>query len=237
MMHTRFHWPTNDAAASMLVDVRWNPRRRTRAAISFASGGAVQVEVPPGTTIDEVQGLLSAHERWVRRRSRVAAENVGYPAAYEDGAVLSFRGQPLALRLGADSMVELRDGELLAPARHAKRAIWAWYGVQADALLKEAIATAAAALPWVKRVPVWRHRYMKSRWGSCSTSGRISLNTHLVKLSAALTEYVVLHELCHLRHMNHGPGFYGLLGAHLPAWQDRQRELRLHTDLLAEPPP
>ena len=226
-------------AVSVPVDVHWNPRRRTRMAISFAPDGAVRVEAPPGTTIDEVHGLLNTHERWVRYRSRAAAENATYwyPAEYEDGAVLFLRGRPLVLRLSANNTVELRDGELLAPPQQAKRAVWAWYSRQADAILKEAIELAAAALPWVKHVPPWRHRYMKSRWGSCSTSGRVSLNTHLVKLPATLIEYVILHELCHLRHMNHSPRFYALLGTHLPAWKEGRRELGHHTGLLSEPPP
>ena len=208
-------------------------------AISFAPDGAVRVEAPPGTTLDEVQGLLNTHARWVRHRSRVAAENAvyWYPAEYDDGAVLFFHGRPLVLRLGAGDSVELQEGELKAPERCAKRAVWGWYGEQANILLGQAVEAAAIALPWVKSAPPWRHRYMKSRWGSCSTSGRISLNTHLVKLPAALIEYVVLHELCHMQHMNHSPPFYELLGAHLPAWKDRRRELGHHAGLLSEPRP
>ena len=236
---SRFHWPMSDDAAALPVDVHWNPRRRTRMAISFSPGGAVRVEAPPGTTLDEVRGLLSTHERWVRYRSRAAAENAvyWYPAEYEDGAVLFLRGRPLVLRLGSNGAVQLRDGELLAPKYHAKRAVWAWYSIEAGTLLAQVVETAAATLPWVTRSPPWRHRYMKSRWGSCSSSGRVSLNTHLVKLPQALIEYVVLHEFCHLQHMNHGRQFYDLLCTHLPEWKDLRRELGHHVGLLSEPPP
>lgn len=239
MTPKRFHWPTHDDAPAVPVDVHWNKRRRTRLAISFAPSGAVRVEAPPGTTIDEVRGLLTTHERWVRYRSRLAAENATYwyPAEYEEGAVLFFRGQPLALRPSAGSAVELRDGELMAPRLEVKRAVWDWYGRQADGVLAEAVARATAMLPWLAHAPPWRHRYMRSRWGSCSTSGRISLNTHLVKLPEALIDYVVVHELCHLRHMDHSARFYDLLGTHLPAWKDRRRELGHHAGLLSEPPP
>ena len=78
---------------------------------------------------------------------------------------------------------------------------------------------------------------MKSRWGSCSGSGRISLNTHLVKLSDALVEYVAVHELCHLRHMHHGAAFYRLMEASLPDWEQRRSELHRHGGLLLEPAP
>ena len=208
-------------------------------AISFAPDGAVRVEAPPGTTLNEVQGLLTAHERWVRHRSRVAAENAvyWYPAEYDDGAVLFFHGRPVVLRLGAGDSVELAEGELKAPAQGAKRAVWPGTASRRTRCWARPWRWRPTRCRWVKGVPPWRHRYMKSRWGSCSTSGRVSLNTHLVKLPAALIEYVVLHELCHMRHMNHSPPFYELLAAYLPAWKDRRRELGHHAGLLSEPLP
>jgi hypothetical protein len=67
-------------------------------------------------------------------------------------------------------------------------------------------------LPWLRgRVPTWRHRFMRSQWGSCSLSGRISLNTHLIKTPPRLIAYVALHELCHLQHYDHSRRFYALM--------------------------
>ena len=66
----------------------------------------------------------------------------------------------------------------------------------------------------------------KSRWGSCSSSGRIRLNACLAKLPEQLAEYVVVHELCHLRHLNHSAKFHALLQQLLPAAKQHQRELK-----------
>ena len=66
---------------------------------------------------------------------------------------------------------------------------------------------------------------MRSQWGSCSIDGRISLNTHLIKAPLVLVDYVVLHELCHLRHHNHGRRFYGLMDRHMPNWKRRRSQL------------
>ena len=54
-------------------------------------------------------------------------------------------------------------------------------------------------------------RNNRTNWGSCSSKGNINLNLHLMKVSPELRDYVILHELCHLRHLNHGPEFHALL--------------------------
>jgi predicted metal-dependent hydrolase len=69
-------------------------------------------------------------------------------------------------------------------------------------------------------------RTMKRRWGSCSNKGVITLSTELIKLSDVFIEYVITHELCHLKHHNHGPQFYKLLSEVYPEWKTVRKELR-----------
>jgi hypothetical protein len=69
-------------------------------------------------------------------------------------------------------------------------------------------------------------RTMKRRWGSCSNKGVITLSTELIKLSDVYIEYVITHELCHLKHHNHGPQFYKLLSEVFPEWKTVRKELR-----------
>jgi predicted metal-dependent hydrolase len=69
-------------------------------------------------------------------------------------------------------------------------------------------------------------RTMKRRWGSCSNKGIITLSTELVKLADLYIEYVIIHELCHLRHHNHGLQYYKLLSEVFPEWKTVRKELR-----------
>lgn len=82
---------------------------------------------------------------------------------------------------------------------------------------------------WAERLGVQpgrvQFRAMYRKWGSCSSRGSITLNTALLSLPPALAEYVVLHELVHLRVFNHGKDFKALMSAHMPDWQERQRTL------------
>ena len=70
--------------------------------------------------------------------------------------------------------------------------------------------------------PLLRVKRMKSRWGSLSSRGYINLNLALIQLPRPCLEYVVTHELCHLEHMNHGPGFQRLMDQRLPDWRARK---------------
>ncbi len=74
----------------------------------------------------------------------------------------------------------------------------------------------------IKRVQI---RTMRNKWASCSTNGTLTLSADLVQLPADLADYVICHELVHLRIPAHGKGFQALMGCYIPGWQDR--ELRL----------
>jgi len=69
-------------------------------------------------------------------------------------------------------------------------------------------------------------RKMKSRWGTCRTNGRIMLNTELIKKRQELIDAVIIHELCHLKHPNHGKEFYALLENLMPEYKVLRKELR-----------
>lgn len=69
-------------------------------------------------------------------------------------------------------------------------------------------------------------KQMKSRWGSCSSKGSVSLNSKLIQTPVRCIEYVMVHELCHLIHFNHSKNFYSLLSEVIPDWKERKKELR-----------
>ena len=79
-------------------------------------------------------------------------------------------------------------------------------------------------------LPRMQIRAMKTNWGSMSPTGILLLNTELIKAPVQCLEYVITHELCHLRHREHDSNFYGLLQFYLPDWQ--KRKLRLELSLL-----
>lgn len=71
-----------------------------------------------------------------------------------------------------------------------------------------------------------RIKHSVSNWGSCSRKGNINLNLNIVRLPEDLRDYILLHELCHLRHPDHGPGFHTLLESLCPDHRKKEKELR-----------
>jgi predicted metal-dependent hydrolase len=115
----------------------------------------------------------------------------------------------------------LSDQELSALKARAKREL-------PDELRRVAAVHGLAVL----RVSV---RNQRGRWGSCSPKGHISLNWRLVLMPAAVREYVLIHELMHLRRLDHSPAFWGLVAAACPHYQDSRRWLRQNGQLLNHP--
>lgn len=82
-----------------------------------------------------------------------------------------------------------------------------------------------AALLRLSHVPPLTVRRLLKRWGSCSAEGRILLNVDAVKLPAGCVDYLILHELCHLKVPNHSKAFWRLLDACMPDWERWRRRL------------
>ncbi len=122
--------------------------------------------------------------------------------------------------------IDVRAAATALSTLRVRLAVTEWYRNRASECFAMELARWRRELPWLRgAIPDWRHRFMRSQWGSCSRSGRVSLNTHLIKTPSRLMEYVVLHELCHLRHYDHGRRFYSLMSRHMPDWQERRSEL------------
>jgi predicted metal-dependent hydrolase len=78
---------------------------------------------------------------------------------------------------------------------------------------------------WVFTPDTFEIRHMAKRWGSCTPEGKILLNLKLIQVPKGLIDYVVMHELCHLKEHHHGAAFYALLGRAMPDWQERRQQL------------
>jgi predicted metal-dependent hydrolase len=101
-----------------------------------------------------------------------------------------------------------------------------WYRRHARRVFEERLK---ACYPRVESMgipyPDLAMRTMKSRWGSCSAAGRMTLNLKLIQVPRSMIDYVILHELCHLKEHNHSPAFYALLDRVLPDWRERRERL------------
>ena len=234
--------------------VRRSARRRT-IGISIPPEGAPVVAAPSRCSRPTLEAAVRGKLAWVRRKlgERDALAQLP-PHRYEagerfpylgdecelvvvdDAAATGRRGAPpgdrqLAFDVtgGVDDHepLRLRDGrfELAQWARaDGRRHFLAWYRRRATDVLNERVAY-WTSLVGVALPPV-AVKDMRSRWGSCSAKGRISLHWGLVVLPPELADYVVVHELVHLRELNHGPAFWRGVERIVPDYRERRKRLR-----------
>lgn len=124
---------------------------------------------------------------------------------------------------GEKTSVKLLRGKLLVtvPRRDSslvRASLEDWYRQRAREVFARRLAELAPRLPWLSAVPSFRLLNMRTQWGSCSPSGELVLNPQLVKAPRICIDYVIHHELCHLREHNHSPEYYRLLESVMPDW-------------------
>lgn len=191
----------------------------------------IEVRAPLKTPERDIAEFVDSRRDWLRRTlAQMAERPAPLRLALADGARHPFLGRPITLRLArgtADAV--LRQDELFITAPSPERTgalLDRWYRTQArahfDAEIDRHFPFFAAR---GHARPVLRIKQMKSRWGSLSQRGYINLNLALIRLPLPCLEYVVVHELCHLEQMNHGPRFHALMDQRLPDWRARRQLL------------
>lgn len=223
--------------------VKVDSQRTSRIAIHVEPDGSVCVDAPPEFDPATIRTAVQKRARWivghveeakarfahVRPREYVSGEQVLYLGRRYVLKVLPTDSRPRPVRLkGSRLEVETKspDPEII------RGKVRGWYKVKARDYLIRKIDEAAVRLPWISQAPPLRLLEMNKQWGSCSAGGHIILNPHLIKAPRACIEYVVLHELAHLKHHDHGPEFWQLLDKSLPQWRVAKKTLDDMAELL-----
>lgn len=216
----------------------WNvrvSRRARRLSVRVYPGGRVEVVVPPGASAASVHHFVHSHREWIDRRvvdlsSAAPRALETRPSTIELRAIA--RTFQVEYRVAPSTRVEVRslpgsDRLLLSGAVHSdsavSHALRTWLTAVARKELSILLANVARSGGFrFERVQARRQR---TRWGSCSASGTISLNVCLLFLDPAVVHYLLIHELCHTRHMNHSRRFWSLVESYEPDYKRLDREL------------
>jgi predicted metal-dependent hydrolase len=219
------------ADETMMVRVRESARART-ARIIVGPRRPLEVIVPRGTSDAEVDELLEEKRGWVERKVAVAREIAARPPqlGLERPGSIWLGGEELFVerRNGQRSIATLSEGRLVVAGSHeaAPASVKRWYRREARRRIEEVAAREAERLGLSFRSIAIRDP--RTRWGSCSRKGNLSFSWRLAVAPPEILEYVVVHELCHLREPSHQKAFWRLLSAARPGWQEQARWLREH---------
>ena len=209
-----------------------NPRAR-RYLLRLRRDGVARVTIPRGGSMRTAQMFVERHTAWLERQwQRIATEPVE-PVAWHLGTHILFRGQHVRLEEGAvpgivqfgterirvaDASLDLRPKVEAYLRRLANRE-----------LPVRVIEWAAVYQLSFRKVTV---RNQRSRWGSCSRRGTISLNWRLIQTPESVLDYIILHELMHLREMNHSKRFWREVESVCPDYPAAERWLKQNAKLL-----
>jgi predicted metal-dependent hydrolase len=210
-------------------------RRRRTVGIFVEPDRRLTVFAPADAELEKVERLLRRRLPWVRRQRRAleALPAPSPPRQWVNAETHRYLGRQYRLKLmaGADRSVKLAGGYFKVTLPDSKdraavrRLMEAWYRGRARALIVQRARRIVAATSWldVTELPPIAIKALTHRWGSTTRAGRITFNVDVVKLPLACLDYVIAHELVHLRIPNHSPAYWRMLGRVMPDWE-RWRE-------------
>jgi predicted metal-dependent hydrolase len=206
-------------------------RRARRYIVRVRHDGSVRVTIPRGGSRAEGARFLQRQSKWIEQeRARVLEAHV--TPSWIDGATMMLRGQMVSLRVQHDAQgrATIRYGERAVALPHSDAGIRDCIEADLRALAREEIGRRLNELAVEHKLAVsgFTIRNQRSRWGSCSRGGRIALNYRLIQMPVAVSDYIILHELMHLKEQNHSRRFWRLVEDVCPNFREAEKWLRRH---------
>lgn len=219
------------------IAYRVNASDRRTLAIHVYPDGQVVVDAPIDASNEAIAEKVKKRASWIFKQQTLFA---AYPPAllqrqYVSGETHRYLGRQYRLLViqGAEDKVKLAQGRLVVEAadpestEKVRKLLQDWYRLRAKAVFAERYNCCVGL---VAKLDINHHqgfqlRFMPKRWGSCTSQGHIILNPKLIAAPKDCIDYVITHELCHLKERNHSQAFYRLLGSAMKDWQLRKKKL------------
>ena len=214
------------SSATAVPEIPYTIRRSSRARrvrVTVHAHSGVEVVLPANASERAAAAAIVELRPWIERRLSHAQGVLAQIA--QRGATVPYLGATLELRSQPGRQCVHRRGEsLFVPAGDPRPALERWYRrmARAEVALRLDHATALAGTPYRDLVI----RAQRTRWASCSATGRMSFNWRLLLAPESVLDYVVWHEVAHLQVLDHSPRFWALLERHWPRYREDRDWLR-----------
>ena len=208
-------------------------RRRT---IGFqVNEFGLTVRAPRWIAVREIEAAIVENQRWIFKKQiewRASSEQRRLTAIrFADGGQVQYLGNRTHLRLGADTPHSDDDANEIrltvaaeASEAEVRRALQAWLHEQAHRILGERLERFSGRTD--ARFAGWRLSSARTQWGSCSPAGRVRLSWRLIHFALPVIDYVIAHELAHLRELNHSPRFWREVARLLPGFESARDQIK-----------
>ncbi len=211
--------------------IQRSSRRKSIGIKIEAYTGNVTVFAPKLTPLSRIEEVVKRREAWIIEKvNAIKAKNSILPKI-ESGARLYIAGNHYFLNLAEVKRSSIKGEVITLPKENAKRSLvdltkrlFLPYIVQKTNYFAKAYGFKYESVSLNKA---------KRKWGSCTSTGKITYSVALAYLPEGICDYVVLHELCHTKEMNHQKGFYALLSKFMPDYKTRQKYLKIYGSYLS----
>ena len=203
--------------------------------IKVLPDGLVSVIAPNDTSIIDINKKVKLKANWIlKQQAFFCSYKPNTPERkYVNGETHLYLGRQYKLQIIEDTINEIKiyNGAMIMKTKktipaYLEKKLNEWYKEKAIFHFEELLNSSLEKFNKYKvEKPVLDIRLMQKRWGSCTKSGKIILNTELIKAPKGSIEYVVIHELCHLVHHNHNKDFYDLQNRLSPNWEKWKEKL------------
>jgi len=220
--------------AEITIDRIIRSKRRTISLLVTAEARLV-VYAPFRTPLHYIKTVVTKKSSWIRQKQELLKERCrrNPPKEFVSGEAFLFLGISYPLRLVGDIMDIELEGSLKVPGHllpDIKQALIDWYR-------KQAITRISERVEWFAHLTHLQYRSVKitnasRRLGSCGHKGTLNFSWRLIMAPPGVVDYVVVHELSHLVHMNHSPRFWNKVMSIMPDYADKKRWLKENHYLL-----
>ncbi|WP_373284255.1 M48 family metallopeptidase [Priestia taiwanensis] len=210
-------------------------KNRTSIRILIDSLGNLEIHVPKGTTEEAIQHFLKGKWDIIEQKVREVKERQNGPKQrnYDEGETFLYLGRNYPIQINHDTTISqdyvVFEGDTLyvyvnvLEDEKVKQALRHFYYKQCKALVEESIAFYQSYFKMKPRSI--RITDSKKNWGTCDGERKLTFNWRLAMAPREVLDYVVVHEMCHMMHMNHDRSFWRLVGKIMPDYKEKERWL------------
>ena len=240
--------PKINQIQQLLAEITWLPKHQVRIStkakhlqLRFKLVTTLEIVVPPRCSINTVLNFIIAQQRWIlKHRVNLPVEPIEpniVPmlslSSIDQTWHLVFNTQASCVKLTADYTkstcyiyTKQQNHKVI------KALVYKWLKIYAKRILSQKLAVHAQIMGVIFNTV--KIRGQTTIWGSCASNGNISLNYKLIFLPKAVCDYVLVHELCHLKHLNHSNRFWNMVKKYQPDYQEHKKELLLANKYIPE---
>jgi predicted metal-dependent hydrolase len=206
-----------------------HPRAR-RYVLRVLADGSARVTLPRRGSFSGARQFVLQNIPWLERRLQQAARRAASPSTWVHGTKILFRGEDVVLQrveTNGSRAIQFAQESIPASTENLRPQVEGHLRRLASRELPHRLLELAAHHGFVvQRITI---RNQRSRWGSCSRSGTISLNWRLIQAPPFVSDYILLHELAHLKHMNHSARYWAEVARICPAWDAAEKWLKQYS--------